>query len=196
MGSSVSVCYNRIFYCYSRELVITVIVRTEFDCIIILVLFIFFGSNNGRLNGLRFFIKLKVQTTIMNVWSIFLKWDEKFLPFEMHASAHLPHASIPAQQTWCQFHQRFLRVFFLWKFVLAAFSSYVLALVKNLYEKCRHIMLMKLTPVVIAPTFYEQLLHGYFGAKKLQNWMYLEKSCSICFSTKNERIKCSWNWLL
>jgi len=30
----------------------------------------------------------------------------------------------------------------------------------------------------------------YFGIKKLQSQTLLEKSCSICFCTKNARVKC------
>ncbi len=41
-----------------------------------------------------------------------------------------------------------MRKFFVQKPVLAAFSSYVLALAKNLYEKCARLTLMKLTPAV------------------------------------------------
>ncbi len=44
-----------------------------------------------------------------------------------------------------QFHQHFLHTFFIQKSFLAAFSSYVLALAKNLYKKRAHLMLMKLT---------------------------------------------------
>ncbi len=49
---------------------------------------------------------------------------------------------------WCQFHQRHTRKKFVRKSFLAAFSSYVLALEKNSYEKCAHLTLMKLTAVV------------------------------------------------
>ncbi len=45
----------------------------------------------------------------------------------------------------CQFHQRFYLRIFLTNVISAAFSRYVLALNKLLYEKCAHIMLMKLT---------------------------------------------------
>ena len=45
-----------------------------------------------------------------------------------------------------QFHQRFTRKFFCTNVISAAFSSYVLALVRNLYEKFARKMLMKLTP--------------------------------------------------
>jgi len=45
----------------------------------------------------------------------------------------------------CQFHQRFyVQIFHTYVF-LAAFSSYVLALAKNLYEKFARSTLMKLT---------------------------------------------------
>jgi len=46
---------------------------------------------------------------------------------------------------WCQFHQRFFKRFFPTNVVSAAFSCYVLALSKNLYEKCARKTLMKLT---------------------------------------------------
>jgi len=45
----------------------------------------------------------------------------------------------------CQFHQRFYVRIFHTNVVLAAFSCYILALAKNLYEKGARIMLMKLT---------------------------------------------------
>ncbi len=44
----------------------------------------------------------------------------------------------------CQFHQCFYVQIFRMKVVWAAFSSYILALAKNLYEKCAQKMLMKL----------------------------------------------------
>jgi len=44
----------------------------------------------------------------------------------------------------CQFHQRFYVQIFHTKVVSAAFSSYILALAKNSYEKCARKMLMKL----------------------------------------------------
>jgi len=47
-----------------------------------------------------------------------------------------------------QFHQRYTREFFVRKSFLAAFSSYVLALAKNLYKNFARIMLMKLRPGV------------------------------------------------
>ncbi len=45
----------------------------------------------------------------------------------------------------CQFHQRFYVRIFCTNVVLAAFSSYVLALAKNSYEIRARKMLMKLT---------------------------------------------------
>ena len=45
----------------------------------------------------------------------------------------------------CQFHQRFYVRIFRMNVILAAFSSYILALAKNSYEKGARIMLMKLT---------------------------------------------------
>ncbi len=45
----------------------------------------------------------------------------------------------------CQFQQRFYVRIFHTNVVLAAFSSYILALAKNLYEKPMHKTLMKLT---------------------------------------------------
>ena len=45
----------------------------------------------------------------------------------------------------CQFHQRFYVQIFRTNVGSAAFSSYVLAFEKNLYEKCAKTMLMKLT---------------------------------------------------
>ncbi len=45
----------------------------------------------------------------------------------------------------CQFHQHFYVRIFRTNVVSAAFSSYVLALAKNLYKKCARKMLMKLT---------------------------------------------------
>jgi len=47
--------------------------------------------------------------------------------------------------TRCQFHQHFYVQIFCTNVVLAAFSSYILALAKNLYQKCARKMLMKLT---------------------------------------------------
>jgi len=38
--------------------------------------------------------------------------------------------------------------------------------------------------VTISSTFYARIWHPYFGAKKLQSQMKVEKSCSICFRTK------------
>ena len=52
---------------------------------------------------------------------------------------------IRLRTTMCQFHQRFFARFFRTNVVLAAFSSYVLALSKNSYEKRTRKMLMKLT---------------------------------------------------
>ncbi len=45
----------------------------------------------------------------------------------------------------CQFHQRFYVRFFRTNIISAAFSSYVLALAKNLYKKRARLTLMKLT---------------------------------------------------
>ena len=66
--------------------------------------------------------------------------------------------------SWCQFHQRFTREFFVRMYVLAAFSNYVLALVKNSYEKFARLMLMKLTPGTCFPikTFFH-----FFGVTHL-----------------------------
>ncbi len=52
---------------------------------------------------------------------------------------------------WCQFYQRFYVQIFCTKVVLAALSSYDLALAKNLYEKCARLTLMKLTAGVETP---------------------------------------------
>jgi hypothetical protein len=49
-------------------------------------------------------------------------------------------------QSSSQFHQHFYVRIFRMNVVLAAFSSYVLALAKNSYKKCARKMLMKLTP--------------------------------------------------
>ncbi len=44
-----------------------------------------------------------------------------------------------------QFHKPFSPAFFVRNPFMAAFSSYILALAKNYYEKCAHLTLMKLT---------------------------------------------------
>ncbi len=44
-----------------------------------------------------------------------------------------------------QFHQRFYIQIFRTKVVLAAFSSYILALAKKLFKKCARLTLMKFT---------------------------------------------------
>jgi len=46
----------------------------------------------------------------------------------------------------------------------------------------------------ISPTFYVQIFCTKFWRQKSQSRMYLEKSCSICFCTKNECVKCWWHW--
>ncbi len=61
--------------------------------------------------------------------------------------------------TSCQFHQHFYAQIFCTNVILAAFSSYVLALAKNLYEKCTRKMLMKLTPPVNFINISERLFH-------------------------------------
>ncbi len=44
--------------------------------------------------------------------------------------------------------------------------------------------------------FMSAFFANIFASKKLQSQMLLEKSCSICFCTKNAGVKCWWNWLL
>ncbi len=44
--------------------------------------------------------------------------------------------------------------------------------------------------------FYTHVFRTKFWRQKSQSQMYLEKSCSICFRTKNARLKCLWNWPL
>ncbi len=56
--------------------------------------------------------------------------------------------------TRCQFHQRFYVRIFRTNVVSAAFSSYVLALAKNLYKNCANLMLMKSTPVFHNVVFF------------------------------------------
>jgi len=48
----------------------------------------------------------------------------------------------------------------------------------------------------ISSTFYASVFRTKFWRQKSQSQTYLEKSCSICFGTKNARVKCWWNLLL
>ncbi len=57
-----------------------------------------------------------------------------------------PLLNVDEIDTYSQFHQRFFAHFFHTNIISAAFSSYVLALSKILYEKCGCNTLMKLTP--------------------------------------------------
>jgi len=45
----------------------------------------------------------------------------------------------------------------------------------------------------ISSTFYACFFHQYFGDKNLQSQMNPEKSCSVCFRTKDARVKRWWN---
>ncbi len=81
--------------------------------------------------------------------------------------------------TRCQFHQRFSPTFFVRKSFLAAFSSYALALAKNLYEKRTCLTLMKLTDQFIwNETFFGQThkskISSLFDCRPcttIDNWM-------------------------
>jgi len=53
--------------------------------------------------------------------------------------------------TWRQFHQHYTHEKFVQKSFLAAFSSYALALAKNLYKKFACKTLMKSTPAKVIP---------------------------------------------
>ncbi len=99
----------------------------------------------------------------------------------------------------CQFHQHFTRSFFVQKCFAKLFSNYSFALLpfskimlaQKLLVKCYWNWLQ----VSISSTFYAHILSPYFGTKKLQSQIKVEKSCSICFLTKNTWTKCWWNWL-
>ncbi len=101
----------------------------------------------------------------------------------------------------CQFHQHFSRAFFIriWRF--GSFSSYVLALAKNSYEKCARKMLMKLTLggwhdcllLKFRCQFHQRFLHAFFIWKVLFCQNKTKKSCQKDFCTKNTRVKSWWN---
>jgi len=54
-------------------------------------------------------------------------------------------------------------------------------------------MLVKLPSVVNFINILRAHFCRYFVTKNLQSQTLLEKSCSICFCTKNVRVKCWWN---
>ncbi len=87
--------------------------------------------------------------------------------------------------TRCQFHQHFPRAFFVRKSFLAAFSSYVLPLAKNSYEKIACKMLtvgVNFINILHAPFSYKRALHSFsFLTVWLSNLLgkkYWCKSCS------------------
>jgi len=80
--------------------------------------------------------------------------------------------------------------------VSAAFSSYVLALSKNSYEKCVHMTLMKLTGVnfiniLCSPFLYKSASRSF---SLVMFWLW--QKYSKCFHTINVFVKCWWNWQL
>jgi len=98
----------------------------------------------------------------------------------------------------CQFHQHFMRSFFVRKSFLAAFSSYVLSSVKNSYKKCVLKTLMKLTAEVkqIARTatehrFVEEECHTNDGNAQEKSRSCQNADC--CVSSSVNVINC---WFL
>ncbi len=67
-----------------------------------------------------------------------------------------------------KFHLHFYIQIFCTNVISAAFSSYILALVKNSYKKFVHLTFMKLTAGINFTQCYTRLFHQYFCAKKLQ----------------------------
>ncbi len=66
----------------------------------------------------------------------------------VYQSMDFRHSSQLIKNTRCQFHQRFLRVFFVRTSFRQLFSSYIWLGAKILFEKCEHLTLMKLTTSV------------------------------------------------
>jgi len=84
-------------------------------------------------------------------------------------------------------------------FVLAAFSSYLLALSKNLYKKHTRITLMKLTTRVnfiniVCAQFFERMC--FFLPKSFCQSQYVtrEKLREALSYEKRVHVKCWWNW--
>ena len=71
--------------------------------------------------------------------------NKKKLP-KRHLYEKFVRKNVDEIDTFRQFHQRFFMRFFRTNVILAAFSSYVPALSKILYEKCARNTLTKLTP--------------------------------------------------
>ncbi len=84
-----------------------------------------------------------------------------------------------------------LHTIFLYK---RRFSNYFLALTKNLFKKCVHIMLMKLR----AGLNFSNILRTFFIGEQIKqlfsNYIPLCNFLGSKILTKNERIKCWWNW--
>ncbi len=89
----------------------------------------------------------------------------------------------------------FLQAFFVWKSFLAAFSSYVLALVKNSYKKCARLTLMKFTAAInrtkLCFSRFQNLLSLIIGSIWKMHLFLKRKSLKA--KTEN---KVWWNWIL
>jgi len=87
-------------------------------------------------------------------------------------------------RTWCQFHQRFTRAFFVRKSFRQLFSAYSLALNKLSYKKISRKMLMKLTPGIaeqlgeLLGAVDDWIVDNLDGIKRIKKHEYWE-SCLL-----------------
>jgi len=89
-------------------------------------------------------------------------------PIEVKGSSINDVNVYKGRESWCQFHQHFYVQFFCTNIVLAAFSSYILTLAKNSYEKCAQKMLLILINgvnfiIILREAFlYKMFLRSFF----------------------------------
>ncbi len=99
--------------------------------------------------------------------------------------------------TWGQFHQHFYVQIFRTNVVSAAFSSYVLALLKNLYEKRSRKMFVKLT---LGVDFINVLRTAFtlIDPKSVKRCWWLDWVLTLLGSLRAQKlyVKCWWNWHL
>ncbi len=91
-----------------------------------------------------FFVRKKRAKNVdeIDTWCIW-KWKARLIPLNLCFDLGKVCWSCLAYR--CQFHQHFYVQIFCTNGISAAFSSYILALAKNLYEKYVRLMWMKLT---------------------------------------------------